>query len=79
MVETGNADAGIVYETDARVSDNVKIAAKAPKGSHKPVLYPAAVIKSSKNADMAKNFINFLYSSKAKPTFEKYGFKFLIN
>ncbi len=78
-VETGNADAGIVYETDARVSDKVKIAAKAPKGSHKPVLYPAAVIKSSKNADMAKNFINFLYSSKAKPTFEKYGFKFLIN
>lgn len=75
-VETGNADAGIVYETDAKVSDKVKLVTKAPKGSHKPIYYPAAVIKASKNTDAAKAFINYLYSSKAKPVFEKYGFIF---
>lgn len=77
-VETANADAGIVYETDAKISDKVKIAAKAPEGSHKPVYYPAAVIKASKNADAAKDYINFLYSSDAKPIFEKYGFVFMV-
>lgn len=76
-VETGNADAGIVYSTDAKVSDKVKVAASAPKDSHKAVLYPAAVIKSSKNADAAKAFTEFLYSNEAKPVFEKYGFIFI--
>ncbi len=76
-VETGNADAGIVYSTDAKVSDKVKVAASAPKDSHKAVLYPAAVIKSSKNVDAAKAFTEFLYSNEAKPVFEKYGFIFI--
>lgn len=76
-VETGNADAGMVYETDAKVSDKVKIVAAAPEGSHKPVYYPAAVIKASKNVDAAKDFINYLYGSDAKTVFEKYGFKFI--
>lgn len=77
-VETGNADAGIVYETDTKVSDKVKLVARAPEGSHKPVYYPAAVIKESKNQDAAKDFVNFLYSSEAKPMFEKYGFVFMV-
>jgi len=77
-VETGNADAGIVYETDAKISDKVKVVAKAPEGTHEPVYYPAAVIKDSKNVDAAKDYVNFLYSSKAKPIFEKYGFAFMV-
>lgn len=77
-VETGNADAAMVYETDAKVSDKVKLVARAPEGSHKSIFYPAAVIKSSKNIDAAKDYIDFLYSSKAKPIFEKHGFVFLI-
>ncbi|OPX42395.1 molybdate-binding periplasmic protein precursor [Ruminiclostridium hungatei] len=76
-VETGNADAGIVYSTDAKISDKVKVAASAPKDSHKAVLYPAAVIKDSKNAEAAKAFTEFLYSKEAKPVFEKYGFIFI--
>ncbi len=77
-VETGNADAGMVYETDSIVSDKGKVVAKAPEGTHSPVYYPAAVIKESKNVEASKEFINFLYSSKAKPIFEKYGFVFMI-
>jgi molybdate transport system substrate-binding protein len=74
-VETGNADAGIVYATDAKVSDKVTIAAVAASDSHTPVIYPAAVIKSSRNTNAAKDFMSFLTSDKAIAVFEKYGFK----
>jgi molybdate transport system substrate-binding protein len=76
-VESSNADAGVVYQTDAKVSDKVKIAEVSSKDSHEPIIYPAAVLKGSKNVDSAKDFINYLYSEKAKPVFEKYGFTFI--
>jgi molybdate transport system substrate-binding protein len=76
-VETGNVDAGIVYETDAKVSQKVKKVAEAPEGSHKQIVYPASVIKASKNKEAAKSFLNFLSGEKGKAVFEKYGFKFL--
>lgn len=74
-VETENADAGVVYATDAKVSDKVKVVATAPSDSHSPVIYPAAVIKASKRVDASKNFMKFLSESKAKAVFEKYSFK----
>lgn len=73
-METGDADCGVVYATDAAVSDKVKVAAKAPAGSHKPVIYPAAVIKGTKHPDEAKDFLAFTSSDAAKKIFEKYGF-----
>src|ERR1700752_2045722 len=39
-VETGNADAGIVYATDAKISKKVAVAATASEDSHSPVGYP---------------------------------------
>ena len=77
-VETGNADAGMVYETDSITSEKVRVVAYAPEGSHKPVVYPAAVIKDSKNIDASKDFMSFLCSEKSKLIFEKYGFAFII-
>jgi molybdate transport system substrate-binding protein len=73
-VETGNVDAGIVYASDAQVSNQVKIVTTAPKGSHKPIVYPIAVIQRSQNQAAAKEFVDFLSSDTAKPVFEKYGF-----
>lgn len=73
-VETGNVNAGIVYATDAQSSNQVKIVATAPKGSHKPIIYPIAVIQRSQNQAAAKEFVDFLSSDTAKPVFEKYGF-----
>jgi molybdate transport system substrate-binding protein len=74
-IETGNADAGIVYATDAKVSNKVKVVATAPSDSHAPVVYPAAIIKSSENGLEATDFMKFLTSDKANSVFEKYGFK----
>jgi molybdate transport system substrate-binding protein len=49
--------------------------AKAPEGSHKPAVYPAAVLKNSANADAAKAFLNYLSGPEATGVFEKIGFK----
>ncbi|BEU87510.1 molybdate ABC transporter substrate-binding protein [Selenomonas sp. TAMA-11512] len=76
-VEQGEVDAGIVYATDAVAPNfkNIKIVAKAPEGSHKPVIYPGAVLKASKNADEAKAFLAFVSSPESAKVFEKYGFE----
>lgn len=76
-IESGNADAGVVYETDAKSSDKITIVAQAPANSHKPVLYPVSIIKNSKNIDDSREFIDFLLSSEAKTIYEKYGFTFV--
>ena len=73
-VETGNADAGIVYATDAKISKKVTVVATASEDSHSKVVYPAAVIKNSKNPARAKAFLEFLASKKARTVFQKYGF-----
>ena len=73
-VETSNVDCGIVYATDAKSGENVKIVAEAPEGSCKPVIYPAGVIASSKNQKAAEEFLHFLKSDEAKQIFEKHGF-----
>ncbi len=73
-VSTGNADAGVVYATDAMSSDDVTVVAEAPEGSTSKVLYPAAVVKDTKVADAAKAFVDYLASDEAISVFEKYGF-----
>src|SRR5580658_5282351 len=59
-VETGDADAGMVYQTDANTSKNVRVIAVAPADSHDPILYPAAVLRDSKNKPAARAFLEFL-------------------
>ena len=73
--EAGEVDCGVVYATDAAISDKVKVICAAPEGTHKPVIYPAAAIKSSKNLDAAKKFLDFTSSDAAKKVFASYGFK----
>lgn len=74
-VENGEADAGIVYATDAISSDQVKIAAQAPDGTHEAIIYPAAIIKASEKHEVAKLFLDFLNTLEAVEVFESYGFK----
>lgn len=73
-VETGNADAGLVYETDAKISSGVVINVSAPSGSHKKVIYPVACLKDSGHLEEAKKFEEYLFSDEATALFAKYGF-----
>ena len=78
-VATGNVDAGIVYRTDASISDAVTIVETAADNTHSPIVYPIAVIEGTKNIEAAKELINFLFGSDAKAVFEKYGFSAINN
>ena len=73
-VETGNAEAGLVYVTDAKISNKVKIIVAADEKYHSAIIYPLAVVKRSKNLAAAKEFSQFLSSDQAKTVFKKYGF-----
>jgi len=73
-VETGNADAGLVYATDAKASSKVRVVATAPEATHDAIVYPAAVIKGSRNEAAAREFVDYLASPAAQAVFARYGF-----
>ena len=73
-VETGNADAGLVYATDARVSTKVRVAVVAPESSHDAIVYPVAAIAGSHNMEAVRGFMGYLASPAAQAIFVKHGF-----
>lgn len=70
-VETGNADAGIVYATDAMSSPKVRILIASLSGDHSEISYPAGIVKSSRHPEEAKDFLDYM---KTSDVFEIYGF-----
>jgi molybdate transport system substrate-binding protein len=76
LVARGEAVLGMVYSTDAKVEHGVKIVGTFPADSHPPIVYPVAATTTAKPE--AAGYLDFLRSSAAKATFEKYGFTFLI-
>ncbi|MEW5745946.1 MAG: molybdate ABC transporter substrate-binding protein [Nitrospirota bacterium] len=74
-VARGEVDAGVVYATDAMTRPKeVRGIATAPAQSHKPVLYPLAVVRGTKNERPARAFIDAVTSPEGKRILEKYGF-----
>jgi molybdate transport system substrate-binding protein len=73
-VESGNADVGMVYATDAALSQRVKVLMKAPEETHQAIIYPIAIVKSSANLEAAQTYIEFLTTDPAQKTFEEFGF-----
>jgi molybdate transport system substrate-binding protein len=76
LVARQEAPLGIVYQTDAISEPKVKVLATFPTDSHPPIIYPAAQLATSTNADAAA-FLVYLKSAKAKALFEKQGFSVL--
>ncbi len=75
-VSRDEVDAGIVYSTDAMVrSKEAAVIATAPEASHKPVVYPIAVVKTTKNSELARAFITLVTSPEGKKILGRYGFK----
>jgi molybdate transport system substrate-binding protein len=52
--------------------------ATASPDSHSPIIYPIAVVKNSKNPEIAEEFIQFLSNEQAKAVFEQYGLGIMI-
>jgi molybdate transport system substrate-binding protein len=73
-VESGNVEAGMVYQTDAAISKKVKIACRIPANEGPSISYPVAIIKGSRDIAAARKFLEYLNSSEAGRVFEAYGF-----
>ena len=73
QVSQGTVDCGIVYQTDA-YSAGLTVVDTATTDMCGQVIYPAAVLKQSKNADAAKKFLDFLKTDQAMAVFEAVGF-----
>lgn len=81
-VERGEADAGILYQTDAMISDKVETAFVLDASTHEPILYSAVLVKpahgdggnAAKPTADARKVYEFLFSAEAVHVFRKFGF-----
>jgi molybdate transport system substrate-binding protein len=73
-VETGAADAAIVYRTDARIAVKAGVAYVVPADRGPRIVYPAAIVKGAAAAEEARRFLDFLRGATAARVFERFGF-----
>ena len=73
-VESGGADAGVVYRTDAAISKRVKVLYEVPAAEGPRISYAVAAIKDRPRVDAARRLVTWLAGSEAIPVFERFGF-----
>ena len=73
LVSRGEAPYGIVYSTDALSDKGVRIVDTFPTESYPSIVYPAALIATSKSP-AAKPLLEHLRSVPARSVWERYGF-----
>ena len=73
-VATGEAEAGVVYGTDARVETRVKVGFTFPQSSYPTIVYPAAVINNAAHAKEAGEFLAYCQSAEGMAVFLAAGF-----
>ena len=76
FVARGEARFGIVYKTDANAEPKVRLIGTFPASSHSPIVYPVALVATSKNPDAA-SFLAYLSSQAATKIFTGQGFEIL--
>jgi molybdate transport system substrate-binding protein len=75
-VARGEVDAGFVYSTDAAIRpQGVKEAFRAPEDSYRPVVYPGAVVAASKQATLARAFLDLLTGEQGRAVLARFGFQ----
>ncbi|MEU1144288.1 molybdate ABC transporter substrate-binding protein [Streptomyces sp. NPDC005863] len=74
-VELGEADAGIVYKTDAATATDKVDAVDIPDAQNAVASYPAATLKGSKNGDAAAAFVKWLSTPEAQKILRDAGFQ----
>jgi len=74
-ITLGEADAGIVYTTDAATVNDGSIAQLTiPDNLNTIATYPIAATKNAKNADLAKKFVDYVLGTEGQEVLVKYGF-----
>jgi molybdate transport system substrate-binding protein len=73
LVDRGEAAAGIVYATDARIAPRVRVVGTFPADSHPPITYPVAIV-SGRASPPVQRFFDFLQAPAAAEIFDRFGF-----
>jgi molybdate transport system substrate-binding protein len=73
-VAAGNADAAIVYRTDAAVSKQVRVALTVPAGEGPSIVYPIAVLAESREPTAARRLLAAIASPEGLAIFARHGF-----
>jgi molybdate transport system substrate-binding protein len=74
FVERGEAEAGIVYATDAKVAPKVEVAYEFDPSMHDEIVYVLVLLRAANENPAAKEFYDFLQSEDAETVFEEFGF-----
>jgi molybdate transport system substrate-binding protein len=73
-VESGAAQVGIVYRTDAATSKKVRVVYEVPAKEAPAIVYVLAVLQKRPNAAEVRRFADYLSSETARKSFERFGF-----
>ncbi|MFE6036845.1 molybdate ABC transporter substrate-binding protein [Streptomyces sp. NPDC056452] len=74
-VELGEADAGLVYRTDAATATDKVDAVDIPDAQNAVASYPAATLKTSRNGEAAAAFVTWLSTPEAQKILAAAGFQ----
>ncbi len=73
-VALGEADAGVVYTTDAQATLDKLATIEIPDQFNVIAVYPISALKASANATLAQKFIDYVLSDDGQTVMKKYGF-----
>lgn len=77
VIEREEADAGIVYATDAAASDKVQVALEVPPQLHTPIVYPLVLLRRGGDSPAARAIYDFLRGDQPRGHFRNAGFEVL--
>jgi molybdate transport system substrate-binding protein len=69
------AEAGIVYATDALPDAKVRVVFTIPTEFHKPIVYPLALIKRERMNEVARRLYDYLGNPECVDVFRRAGFR----
>lgn len=72
-VELGEADAALVYRSDALASERVKVL-PIPKSAQPDITYPIALLEDADNDEQGQAWLRFVQSQTGRDVLRKHGF-----
>jgi len=73
-VERGEAEAGIVYRTDALITNRVEVVSTLAASTTDPIVYPLVLLRAAEKNPNARRFYDYLQTRSAAEVFQKHGF-----
>lgn len=76
-VESGAAEAGVVYRSDAARTERVRVVYAVPRDAGPEIVYPRAMLRSARQPALAREVLEFIDGDEAAKLFERHGFEVL--